>query len=1130
MNDKAKVPSVEAQLFSRITFVSGGLFVVVGSAALILAILYASPVAWGLAILIDGILVPMSYVSYRWAKQGQLDKSALALACIWYSIAIGMIIVGERLYGILLVTAILPVLMNLPYMSQRLLRRLIVASVTLVLIGSVGALFPPVITPTVPDEAVAMVESFSTVTITMMVMLAIWQSAGRLSDVTKGMRGAIQALQESERSLETKVEERTAELQQALKEAADLNEIARIVNSTLDVGRVKDIIYDGLQSLFRFDQMGVFLLDNETGRLRLRLQAGLPFAEELDECLVEEGLPLVENDSLPAASVINNASIFTGRISTDAVEQLSPNAKLILKHNPMASLLVCPLEIENRAIGCIFFSARNEAFELSKSDIKSIERYVTQLGTAIRNAELFHEAEESRAEAEAANETKGAFLANMSHEIRTPMNAIIGLTGLCLETELTSKQEDYLVKVDGAANALRTIIDDILDFSKLEAGKFEIESIPFSLNDVLDNLATICMVRCQEKHLELVFQRDPALPDTLLGDPTRLGQILINLAGNSIKFTEEGQIVVEARQVDLDDDRVAVRFDVRDSGIGMNEEQLGRLFKSFSQADSSISRQYGGTGLGLAISQQLTELMGGEIEVSSEPGVGSSFHFTLEFPVADVEVERPAKGDEPQGLNVLVVDDNEASRDILKEYLESFGYSVTLAESGEEALEIMQPTHSFDLVLLDWMMPGMTGLDVALAIREAKSPPKIVLLSAWTMPSREHRAIVDAFMSKPIKPSALLDTIMLAFGKDVVKRKRSLGLATGPEDLAAIRGARVLVVDDSDINLQIACELLQKVPLVLDTASSGEDAVAKAKVNAYDGILMDIQMPGIDGYTATGLIRKEHAFDELPIIAMTANVMAEDRARTLEAGMNGHVAKPVDPSELYKALLLAIPESDYSRNLSSDDAGTAARDEDPKRDSLPESLPGLDIKRGLSRLANNEQLFLQLLGDMVGEYAGAAANIRELVAAGKADELRGAAHKIRGIANNLGATDVGAGAEAIERVALEGDAVSDEQISALAAALDTVAASHATLLIRHGTAQPVETGDGIDQLEVFESLQVAVAAFDPGATALVDQLLAAQEDGSEMAQHLANARELLDDFNFSDAEPLLAQIEHGLKA
>ncbi|MBT8085445.1 MAG: response regulator [Woeseia sp.] len=1119
---------LKVQLFTRITLVSGGLFVIVGSIALIIAFAFASPVAWGLAILIDGLLVPMSYVTYRWAKQGELEKSAMALAAVWYAIAVGMIIVGERLYGILLVTALLPILMNMPYMSQRTLRWLMVSSIGLVLIGSIGALFPPIITPTVPDDVVAKVESFSTVTITMVVMLAIWQSAGRLNEASEGMQKAIEALRESERSLETKVEERTGELAQALKETEDLNEIAGIVNSTLDVDKVKDTIYEGLHSLFEFDQMGVFLVDREANRLRLRLQSGRSFAPDLDGCLVEDGLPLDANDNIPAASVISKTSIFTGAISEQAVDAASANAKLIFQHNPMASLLACPLEIENKAIGSIFFSARDKPFDLDEDDIKSIERYVTQLGTAIRNAQLFREAGEAKAEAEAANETKGTFLANMSHEIRTPMNAIIGLTGLCLETDLTPKQEDYLVKVDGAANALRTIIDDILDFSKLEAGKFEIESIPFSLNDVLDNLATICMVRCQEKHLELVFQRDPALPDTLVGDPTRLGQILINLAGNAIKFTEKGQIVIEARQQERDGDKLTVRFDVRDSGIGMNKEQLGRLFQSFSQADSSISRQYGGTGLGLAISKQLTELMGGTIEVSSEPGVGTSFSFTLAVSVSDVEVERPVLEDKPEGLNCLVVDDNEASRDILSEYCESYGYTVTLAESGEEALDAMQGKEKFDLVLLDWMMPGMTGLDVALAIRDEPSPPKTILLSSWKMPSREHRAMVDAFIAKPVKPESLLDTIMLAFGKEVAKRKRSLGSSTGPEDLAAIRGARVLIVDDSDINLQIACELLQKVPLVLETASDGVEAVEKIRANSYDCVLMDIQMPRMDGYAATKEVRKTIAVDELPVIAMTANVMAEDRARTLEAGMNSHVAKPVDPPDLYKALLEAIPEADYSANLESTDA-EQARAAAPQV-TLPDALPGLAIAQGMSRVGNNEKLFLQLLTDMVRDYGDAADEIRQLGASGEADDIRGAAHKVRGIANNLGANDVGAAAEAIEKAALAGIAVTEEQLETLAEAMTVVAASHATLQDEMQAAAPAAAGNEIDALAVFADLQAAVAAFDPGATEIIDRLLAAEDEDSALRKPLAEAREMLDNFNFGDVEPLLAQVEKGLKA
>ncbi|MCX2976379.1 response regulator [Candidatus Marimicrobium litorale] len=1128
MTDTPKGLSPESHQFARITFSTCLLFLAVGSITSGLSFFYSSPVARGLGILIIAVLLPLSILAHFQVKKDYLDRAVALVTVVWYIIAFGMIIVGDRLYGVLIVTATLPVLMVLPFASQAMFRRLIIGSILLILVGSVTRLTVTFYVSTVPDNVIANVESFSVMILSLVVMLSLWQSGGKLKAAAAGMRKAIVALQESEKSLEIKVEQRTTELEQAFQESSDLNKIATIVNSTLDVDRVQDIIFEGLQKMFTFDQMGVFLVDPADQRLRLAYQRGRSWPEVLDQLLVDEGLPLDAGDSVAAASVVAGESIFMGKITDEGLAQAGPNDRLILKHNPFVSILLCPLTIENRSIGCIFFSARTQAFKLSEKEITAIERYVTQMGTAIRNAQLFKAAEESRHEAETANETKGTFLANMSHEIRTPMNAIIGLTGLCLDTELNSKQKDYLSKVDGAANALRTIIDDILDFSKLEAGKFEFESIPFSLNDVLDNLATICMVRCQNKHLELVFQRDPTLPDLLSGDPTRLGQILINLAGNAIKFTEEGEIVVEVRQAERIGDKVSVRFDVRDSGIGMNEEQLGRLFQSFSQADSTISRQYGGTGLGLAISQQLTEMMGGEIEVTSQPGEGSSFHFELTFDVLERAEEPETREEPPQGLNVLVVDDNEPSRDILQEYLLSFGYSVTLAESGEQALEIMAADATFDVLLLDWMMPGMTGLDVALAVREKKSPPKIVLLSSWDMPSSEHQAIVDAFLAKPVKPSALLDTIMLAYGKQVVQRVRNLGSKTGPEDLVAIRGARVLVVDDSPINLQIACELLQKVPLVLDTASDGGEAVDKVRAADYDCVLMDIQMPGMDGYTATRILREHYPFDDLPILAMTANVMAEDRTRTRDAGMNGHIPKPVDPADLYKALLDAIAAADYSANLSGIEITEKLDEAEAQQAPLPDTLPGLDIRQGLSRLAGNEALFMQLLKDLLNEYAGAADSMRALVAGGGGAELREAAHKVRGIANNLGATDIGASAEIIEKVALAGNAVQEEQIEALADALKITGESLDVLMVLR-QASASSTANEIDTAAVFVDLQAAVGAFDPGATSFVDQLIAAQPAGSGIANQLTELRELLDNFNFSDAEPLLAGIQRKLQ-
>jgi signal transduction histidine kinase/CheY-like chemotaxis protein/HPt (histidine-containing phosphotransfer) domain-containing protein len=1122
LDHRVKEISLESQQFSRITLSTAILFLTVGSIALFLDFFFHSPIARLIGIFLSGIALPLSLFAHLQARGGNLDRAVALVSSVWYLISFMMIVVGERLYGVLIVTATLPVVMVLPYASQAMFRRLIVGSILLIAAGSVGKLFGTVYTSHVPDNVMSYVESFVTTALCLVVMLSLWQSGGKLKASAAGMRKAIAALQESEKSLETKVEERTAELNDAFQEITDLNRIASIVNSTLDLEEVKRTIYAGLQKMFAFDQMGVFLVSQEDQRLRLALQDGVPFAPEVQALLMGEGVPLDAEDSFTAASVILQETIYRGTVTQEGLAKAGATDKFIYRHSPMKSFLLCPLVIENRAIGTIFFVATKQPFELHEREIQSIERYVTQMGTAIRNGQLFQAAEEARREAEIANQSKGTFLANMSHEIRTPMNAIIGLTDLCLETDLTPKQQDYLTKVDGAANALRSIIDDILDFSKLESGKLEFESIPFSLNSVLDNLATICMVRCQAKKLELVFQRDPGLPDQLVGDPTRLGQILINLAGNAIKFTEKGAVVVEIRESSRSGKHVAVHFDVRDSGIGMNAEQQQRLFKSFSQADSTITRQYGGTGLGLAISQQLAQGMGGQIEVHSTPGEGSSFHFSLEFDIGEQSEEEEVEVQAPADLDVLVVDDNEASRDILREYLNSFGYRATLATSGEQALAILDEGRTFDLVLLDWMMPGMTGLDVALALRDRKPVPKIILLSSWRMPSSEHESMVDAFLAKPIKPSSLLDTIMLAFGKQPPKRASAKRQGFELSDLEPIRGARVLVVDDSEINLQIACELLQKVPLVLDTACNGAEAVEKVKRNQYDCVLMDVQMPILDGYAATGQIRQDKRFDALPILAMTANVMAEDRNRTREAGMNGHIAKPVEPRLLYQALLAAIPPGDYLGNLTEADA---AGETDAETIALPAALPGLDIRAGLERLAGNEKLYYKLLQDLVSDYNEAPRQLREHLERDELESVRAVAHKLRGIANNLGARELGACAEQIETLARQGE----KATAAAIGEMEQIFASLASSLSELSQSMPVATGaeqrSGENLGELFTALNGAVASFDPSAIDLLDRVAACVGTDSALAGGLAAAREMLDNFDFAGAKPLLDTIE-----
>ena len=1116
--------SLEARLFSRFNIVTIIILLLCVAIATTLAVTFNSPAAKIVAILSALVMLPSSMGAYYSARQGNVQRSILLTVAVWYVLALCMILVGVRFYSILLVTSIMPVIMAMPFVAPHILRRFIAICLFLVIGGSIAAIFPPLITPTVPDQLMSYVDIGMSTLLVSMVMLAVWQSGGRLAAAADGMREAIADLKESERSLESKVDERTADLEKAFRRISDINEITNIVNSTLEVDKVKDTIYNGLKKMFNFERMGIFLISPDDQRLRLEFAAGVPFADELRQLLKHDGLPLDAKDSFVAASVIHQESIYLQSVTPEDLAKAGDTDLFIYRFSPPKSFLICPLILEHRAIGCIYFMALEEHFVLEEEDIVSIELYVNQMSTAIRNSRLYQGAEESRQEAEAANEAKGTFLANMSHEIRTPMNAIIGLTGLCLDTELDNKQEDYLNKVNIAANSLRTIIDDILDFSKLEAGKLEFERIPFSLNDVLENLAAICMVRCQAKHLELIFQRDPGLPDTLRGDPTRLGQILINLVGNAIKFTEEGQIVVEVRQTQRNQDHVTVHFSVRDSGIGMDKEQLSRLFQSFSQADSSISRQYGGTGLGLAISQQLTEMMGGHIEVSSEPGIGSNFHFTLEFESVDIEIKTTGQEDAPKKLNVLVVDDNEIMREILQVYLESFGYAVTLATGGEQALEFLQQKHSFDLVLLDWMMPGMTGRDVALAIRELKARPKVILLSSWNLHSSEYESIVDAFLPKPVNPSSLLDTIMLTYGKQVTRRTRYLGIITTAEDLVSISGARVLVVDDSDINLQIACELLQKVPLITDTACNGKEAVAKVKSNDYECVLMDIQMPVMDGYTATGVIREIFSFDQLPIVAMTANVMAEDKALAKKSGMNGHVAKPIDPSELYKALADNIPEADYSKNLTSKNESEGMESSEVEHAPLPNFLPGLDIKQGLARLANNEILYVKLLQDLFHDYADCPVALQQLVDQGEQDEIGNLAHKLRGIANNLGAIEVGNAAESIETAIRNGKTGELEQILEQLETALSISAESLSVLQQFTKPDKAETPPkDLNAEQLYSDLDDAINASDPNSLVLLDRLLVIEKDNIDIVKLLNASRKHLDNFNFTEAQHLFAE-------
>ena len=733
---------------------------------------------------------------------------------------------------------------------------------------------------------------------------------------------------------------------------------------------------------------------------------------------------------------------------------------------------------------------------------------------------------EMEKKAEDASAAKGDFLAHMSHEIRTPMNAIIGLSQLMENTDLSSKQRDYVRKIISSAKHLLGLINDILDYSKIEAKEMDLEEQPFDLNEILHNLSNIFSLKAEEKGLEFLFDVEATMPHQLIGDQLRLSQVIVNLTNNAMKFTEKGHIILSIRSEKLDSERLRLKVEVRDTGIGMTQEQMDKLFKPFSQADSSVSRQFGGTGLGLTISKQLVEMMGGMISVASEPGRGSSFCFDVVMNYDDQHPNASIPSPELHGLKVLVVDDNETARDIIRNMLESFRFTVYEAASGDETLRMIESRQiEPQLIVLDYMMPGMNGLDTIRRLRESRASvkvPEIMMLSAFAKEAVKLDAKhlgVEKFLDKPVNPSYLFDTIMEIFGLQS-QRMSDVAKAEARVDIGCIQGAEIILAEDNEINQQVACELLTQAGLVVTIANNGLEVLElleSSDEHRYELILMDIQMPIMDGRTATMKIRRmDNPYRDIPIVAMTAHAISTEIEKNLASGMNDQVNKPIEIGNLFAALIKHIPPKAVGKKqvFIQDLLGSG------EMSGVSIQISGIAVAEGMKRVLNDEQMYIDLLRSFCRLYSDAMDQIASNSESGRLDVNERLVHTIKGNSGTLGAKELYLSAGKLEE-GFRNRTASDSDIANFSRDLDAVLNGIQGFLSSYRPPKEETISSDSGQLEKeIRTLHQQLQAYNSEAIDTVDMIVKMSPE--EEKEKWRGIRTLVDDLEFDSALRQLA--------